>query len=255
MGFIKETYSNNRAGLIVAFNGNTPTANYTPTDSIQEAINYFDLYISNGNLYSRSESEQIYTKLGIDNRQEVEILRTSLDSITSSFTDETAIEYPILFKEWRAGVAYIVGDRIRYGQGLFKVLQAHTSQAGWEPTVAHSLFAILLNPDPSVVPEWIQPDSTNGYALNDRVLHSGVIWISTADNNVWEPGSVGAPWKVEGQEEEEETTIPEWTQPDSTNPYSIGDRVMYNGQIYESTINNNTWSPEAYPAGWTLIEE
>ena len=49
-------------------------------------------------------------------------------------------------------------------------------------------------------------------------------------------------------------TIPEWVQPDSTNAYMIGDKVMYEGKVYESIINNNIWSPAAYPAGWKLIE-
>jgi hypothetical protein len=47
--------------------------------------------------------------------------------------------------------------------------------------------------------------------------------------------------------------IPEWEQPDSTNAYSIGDRVMFNGVVYESVINNNVWSPAAYPAGWKEV--
>ena len=50
-------------------------------------------------------------------------------------------------------------------------------------------------------------------------------------------------------------TIPEWVQPDSTNAYMIGDKVMYEGVVYESTIDNNIWSPADYPAGWKLIEE
>lgn len=45
----------------------------------------------------------------------------------------------------------------------------------------------------------------------------------------------------------------EWTQPDSTNGYSIGDKVLYNGVIYESLIDNNIWSPEAYPDGWAEV--
>ena len=44
-----------------------------------------------------------------------------------------------------------------------------------------------------------------------------------------------------------------WEQPDSTNPYMIGDRVMYNGKVYESTIDNNVWAPAAYPQGWKEV--
>ena len=48
-------------------------------------------------------------------------------------------------------------------------------------------------------------------------------------------------------------TINEWVQPDSTNPYMTGDKVTFNGKTYESVINNNVWSPSAYPAGWKEI--
>ena len=49
-------------------------------------------------------------------------------------------------------------------------------------------------------------------------------------------------------------TIPEWVQPDSTNAYMIGDQVIFEGNVYESTIDNNIWSPVEYPAGWQIIE-
>lgn len=49
-------------------------------------------------------------------------------------------------------------------------------------------------------------------------------------------------------------TIPEWVQPDSTNAYMIGDKVKFEGHVYESIIDNNIWSPSAYPAGWKVID-
>lgn len=52
----------------------------------------------------------------------------------------------------------------------------------------------------------------------------------------------------------DENVIPEWEQPDSTNAYMTGDKVSYNGSVYESLIDNNVWSPESYPAGWKLVE-
>lgn len=48
-------------------------------------------------------------------------------------------------------------------------------------------------------------------------------------------------------------TINEWVQPDSTNAYMKGDKVIFNGKTYESVIDNNVWSPSAYPAGWKEI--
>jgi hypothetical protein len=49
----------------------------------------------------------------------------------------------------------------------------------------------------------------------------------------------------------DEGIIPEWEQPDSTNPYMAGDKVTYNGKTYESIIDNNVWSPVEY--GWKEI--
>ena len=50
-------------------------------------------------------------------------------------------------------------------------------------------------------------------------------------------------------------TPQEWVQPDPTNAYMIGDKVVYEGVIYESVIDNNIWSPIAYPQGWKVVEE
>lgn len=47
------------------------------------------------------------------------------------------------------------------------------------------------------------------------------------------------------------TVIPEWTQPDSTNPFKKGDHVMFNGKEYVSTADANVWAPDAY--GWTEV--
>lgn len=48
-------------------------------------------------------------------------------------------------------------------------------------------------------------------------------------------------------------TIPEWVRPDSTNAYMIGDKVIFEGNTYESIIDNNIWSPTEYPDGWKQI--
>lgn len=45
----------------------------------------------------------------------------------------------------------------------------------------------------------------------------------------------------------------EWVQPlGASDAYNTGDIVSYKGTLYKSLIDNNTWSPEAYPAGWEV---
>lgn len=74
------------------------------------------------------------------------------------------------------------------------MLQAHRSQDSWTPDVSPSLFAKVLIPDPEVIPEWEQPDSTNPYMTGDKVTHNGHTWECSIDNNVWEPGVYG--WTI-----------------------------------------------------------
>ncbi len=109
-------------------------------------------------------------------------------------TDEVALQVPNLYPAWKAEVDYEVGERVLYNNILYKVLQAHTSQETWTPDVSPSLFAKVLIPDEDVIPEWVQPDSTNTYKTGDKVKYDNQIWISIIDNNVWKPGEFG--WEI-----------------------------------------------------------
>lgn len=116
-----------------------------------------------------------------------------------SLPDDQALEVMALYDEWREGVKYEEGQRRRHKGVLYRCLQDHTSQTGWEPPSAPSLWARVLPGQSGEVGPWEQPDSTNGYREGDRVTHDGHLWESTADDNVWRPGDVGAPWKDLGE--------------------------------------------------------
>lgn len=119
-------------------------------------------------------------------------LRRQIEANVAPMSDYMALQYTELFASWSGeGVAYKNGDRVRYNGILYKVLQDHISQGDWRPDSTLSLYAKVLIPDPSVVPEWEQPDSTNPYSKGDRVTHGGKTWESLVDGNVWEPGVAG----------------------------------------------------------------
>lgn len=119
--------------------------------------------------------------------------RKLLENQTAGMDDEQILGFPNFVEKWQSGRTYVVGKRLEYNGTIYKVLQTHTSQETWTPDAAPSLFAKVLIPDSNVIPEWEQPDSTNPYSKGDKVTHSGKTWISTTDNNVWEPGVYG--WK------------------------------------------------------------
>lgn len=124
-------------------------------------------------------------------KEQARQFRKLLESNTESMSDEEILNYPDFVEKWKSGKAYSVGKRLEHNGILYKVLQDHTSQDGWTPDIAPSLFAKVLIPDANVIPDWEQPDSTNPYDKGDKVIHNGKTWESLVDNNVWEPGVYG----------------------------------------------------------------
>lgn len=119
------------------------------------------------------------------------VIRGVMDTAGAMLTDEQAATVPTLYRAWENGVDYSVGERRLYNGTLYRCLQAHTAQEAWNPADAPSLWAKVLIPDPTVIPEWEQPESTNPYMKGDKVTHNGKTWVSLVDNNVWEPGATG----------------------------------------------------------------
>lgn len=105
--------------------------------------------------------------------------------------DTEALEGAVLFPKWDGAGQYTAGQRVRYNGILYRCLQGHQAQDGWDPVSAPSLWARVLIEDPDTAPEWVQPDSTNPYALGDRVWHLGRLWVSVVPENIWEPGVYG----------------------------------------------------------------
>ena len=112
-------------------------------------------------------------------------------SLRGSATDPQALDAKAVYPEWKTDVMYSLDERILYNNVLYKVITSHTSQADWTPEVSVSLFAKVLIPDPDIIPEWEQPDSTNPYMKGDKVTYNGKTWVSVVDNNVWVPGAYG----------------------------------------------------------------
>lgn len=115
---------------------------------------------------------------------------TQMDTALATLPDENAIDALTLFPKWRAGEDYSVNYRLQWKDKLYKVVQPHTSQEGWEPDKTPALFTEVAKP--GEIPEWKQPTGAqDAYMAGDKVRHNGKIWISDVDNNTWEPGVYG----------------------------------------------------------------
>ena len=72
----------------------------------------------------------------------------------------------------------------------------------------------------------------------------------------WRPESTLALYKVyiPTKTEDGEEIIPDFKQPTGAHDaYKIGDKVLFEGKVYESLIDGNTWSPTDYVAGWKEV--
>ena len=122
-------------------------------------------------------------------------LRPYIEKAALSLSDEDALEAIDLFGSWQSDKAYVVDDKVRYEGILYKCLQSHISQENWTPVAAASLWAKVLIPEPDVVPDWEQPDSTNAYQIGDKVKFEGKIYENLIANNVWSPAAYPASWR------------------------------------------------------------
>ena len=129
----------------------------------------------------------------------------ALQMFANSLDDEKAMEVAYMYDPWEIGKSYAVGDFITYGTNgvgdpqLYKIVQAHTSQADWTPDAAAALFT-AIGLDDAGYPVWSQPTGAH-------------------------------------------------------DAYNKGDIVNYNGTLYKSLMDGNTYSPDAYPAGWEVYTE
>lgn len=100
---------------------------------------------------------------------------------------------------------------------------------------------------PELFPAWREGVA---YTTGQRVRHDGTLYKVLQEHTAqadWSPAAAPSLFaKVLIPDPE---TIPAWEQPDSTNPYSKGDKVTHNGKTWVSYIDGNVWEPGVY--GWT----
>ena len=136
---------------------------------------------------------------------QAEAIREAMDIAGATLDDEQALVCVRLYRPWEVGKAYSIGDFLTYGVNgvgdpqLYKVAQAHTSQADWKPDATKALYS-AIGLDDEGYPVWAQPTGAH-------------------------------------------------------DAYNTGDVVNYNGVLYESLIDGNVYSPDAYPAGWAEYTE
>lgn len=123
-------------------------------------------------------------------------LRAMIEKAAVSLPDNDALSAVELFPSWQSDRAYTVDERVRHDGKLYRVVQAHTSQADWMPDVTPALFTEVAKPGEILV--WKQPAGAHdAYNKGDKVYYPDVgdtIYICTVDGNAYAPDVYG--WEV-----------------------------------------------------------
>lgn len=188
-------------------------------------------------------------------------LRKTIEGLAENLTDAEGLENVELFAQYEVGKDYAIGDRFQYNGELYKVLQAHTSQADWVPgTGTESLYAKVDEIHAGTAEDPIPYNGNmelieNLYYTQGDVLYRCTRSTGTAVYNALSE-LVGIYVEVVTSEPEEPAgdEVAEWVQPTGAqDAYDVGDRVSHNGMVWECTSPSNVYEPGVY--GWVVVTE
>ena len=133
--------------------------------------------------------------------QIAEQFRRALQMFAASLSDEQALEVATMYDAWQIGKAYTTGQFVIYGENavgdpqLYKVVQAHSSQADWTPDKTASLY-VAIGLDADGHPVWSKPTGAHdAYNKGDIVDYNGTLYKSTIDGNIWSPDEYPQGWE------------------------------------------------------------
>lgn len=182
-----------------------------PQTGIREFSSCKSIKTSDGNWISNPTAEQIaaegweeYIPPVIPPQPQTEpseydkviALNKMLATDVVALDDESALQVIALFPSWASMLGQDVhtGERYYDDEALWKVLQDHTTQESWRPSVSPSLFVKVSIEE---WPEWRRPQgSTDAYMKGDKVSFEGQHYISLIDGNTWSPAEYPAGWQL-----------------------------------------------------------
>lgn len=175
----------------------------TQTQKLGSLIDGGDVYTYEVIDLTAQEIEQRLRSESEANKQQLvqSKLETQVTTEAQLADDELALEQKDLYPFWSAdSVTYPIDFKVLdftadNELALYKVVQGHTSQSGWNPKDVPALFTrVQLD----VVLDWIQPTGAqDAYNIGDRVIFpsgSGTVYESTVNANVFAPLVVAGQW-------------------------------------------------------------
>lgn len=126
-------------------------------------------------------------------------LRQMIVKASASLADDDALEAIELFAPWAADTDYAADVRVRYGEKLYRCVQAHHSQTDWMPDATPALWTEVAAP--GVIPVWQRPEGAHdAYRIGAKVRYpdeNGPVYTCISDYNIYSPDEYPAGWRRE----------------------------------------------------------
>lgn len=116
-------------------------------------------------------------------RKRAHALRALIEKAAAELSDNDAAEAPELSEAWAPGTEYPAGKRLGYADQLYRVRQAHTSQADWTPDVTDALYERIPKPGEGETPD--RPIPYNGnmrIEVGKYYVQAGVEYVGIRDS-------------------------------------------------------------------------
>lgn len=161
-------------------------------------------------------------------------------------------------RDW-VPASYSVNDIVKYDNIPYKCVQAHdsTNNTEWAPPSVPTLWMEYHGTSKETARNWVAPTGAHDmYKQGEWMIFTDGEYYECQNDTSYSPTDLASAWKKDGEEEPAPSpSIPEFVQPTGAHDaYNKGDKVSFNGKIYESLIDANVYSPSAYPLGWQEVD-
>lgn len=118
-----------------------------------------------------------------DYSYKAEIIPEVINNI--SMTNNEAVERKDLFPEWKAGIQVKVGEKYKYGDDLWEVVQSHTTQSDWIPSLSTaSLWKRVDIEHSGTIDDPIPYEPPMEIFINKYYIQSDTLYKCTRDSGI-----------------------------------------------------------------------
>lgn len=107
--------------------------------------------------------------------------RAAIEQGAQSLDDNTALTVKTLYPEWETDTAYTTGYKAQRGGKLWRCLQAHTAQTGWEPENAASLWEAINETHSGTADDPIPYDGNMALTAGLYYVQDYVVYLCSRD--------------------------------------------------------------------------